>query len=134
MELGAVNAKDSKEVWYVEYVVMVGEDVLVIRIALKTPRMVLTYDIFLGISTVPIGMPFRGAVGHMLAVNAAVERLAEDVVTEVHVGNMAMAEDDIFQKLVLIGLTMSMDDVAAKYKLHRMSLALEEGIIDSYIV
>ena len=57
-----------------------------------------------------------------------------DAVTTAHVGDVAVVEDGRFQKLILIVLTMSVEDVAAEDKVHRMALALEEEHIDSYFV
>ena len=51
-----------------------------------------------------------------------------------HVEDVAVVEDDRFQKLILIVLTMSVEDVAAEDEVHRMALALEEEHIDSYVV
>ena len=49
-------------------------------------------------------------------------------------GDMAMAEDNIFQKLILIGLTTAVEDVAVVDAVHIMALALEERGIDSYVM
>ena len=45
---------------------------MAIWIAPATPGMVLTSEIFIGISAVPIGVPSRGAVKNMVAASAAV--------------------------------------------------------------
>ena len=52
----------------------------------------------------------------------------------VHVGGMALVEDDRFQNLILIGLTLVMEDVVVEDLVHRMALDLEEECIDSYFV
>ena len=64
-----------------------------------TTTMVLTPDIFLGISEVPIGKIFRETVENILSVNIDVQRLVADAVMTVHAGYMAVAEDSISQKL-----------------------------------
>ena len=50
-------------------------------------------------------MLFRETVNNMLYVNIAMQRLVEDVVTTVYVGDVDVAEEIIFQKLILIGPT-----------------------------
>ena len=70
----------------------------------------------------------------MLAVNTSAEGLAEDAATMVHVGDVAIAKDIRFQKLILIGLTPALEDVAAEDAVQRMTLALEEERIDSYVL
>ena len=77
-------------------VAVVQEDVAMIRIVPTTPGTVLTSDIFLSISAVPIGMLFRKTGGHMLAVNVSMQSLVSDAVTTVHAGNVAVAEDNIY--------------------------------------
>ena len=47
-----------------------------------------------------------------------------DVVTTACVGDMDVAEDGRFQKLVLIGKTLAVEDVAAEDAVHMMALAL----------
>ena len=81
-ETDATKAVDMVEVAMVE-----------IRIAPTTPGMVFTSERFLGISAVPIGIPFRGTIRHMLAVNTAVGCLVIDAVTAVHAGDVAVEED-----------------------------------------
>ena len=54
---------------------MVEKDMVAIQIPPTTPGTVLIYNIFLGISAVPIGILFRETVKHMLAVNAAMQSL-----------------------------------------------------------
>ena len=73
--MGASKAIDVAEVVSIKEVVVVEEDVVAIQIIPTTPGMLFTSNIFLGISEVPIGMPFRGAVDHILAVNVAMEGL-----------------------------------------------------------
>ena len=53
--------------------------------------MVLVPKRFIRISELLIGMPFRGAVKHMLDFNAYVEELVADAVTTVHVGAVDVA-------------------------------------------
>ena len=67
----------------------------------------------------------------MLAVNTSTEGLAEDAATMVHVGDVAIAKDIRFQKLILIGLTLAVEDVDTDYAVHRTELNLEEELIDS---
>ena len=69
-------------------VAVVQEDMAIIRIVPTTPGTVLTSDIFLSISEVPIGMIFRETAKHMLAVNSVVQSLAVDVVTMLHAGDV----------------------------------------------
>ena len=83
---------DLKEAVVVEEVATVEENIVDIRIPSTTPGKVLITEIFIRISTVPIGMLFREMVNHMLAVKAFVKSLAEDAVTAVHVGELAVAE------------------------------------------
>ena len=52
------------------------------------------------------------------------EGLASDAVTAVHAGDVAVTEDNIFQKLILISPTTVVEDVAAEDAVHRMALAL----------
>ena len=67
----------------------------------------------------------------MLVVNEAVQSLLADMVTTVCEGGVSMAEDNIFQKLILIGPTPAVEDVVAEDGEHIMELALEEEHIDS---
>ena len=67
----------------------------------------------------------------MLTISVAVQRLAADAVTEVHVGSMAVAEDCRSQKLILIVLTQDVEDVVAEDTVHIMALNLEEESIES---
>ena len=120
------KATDGKE-----DVAAVEEDVVSILIDPTTPGKLLTSNIFLGISEVPIGMLFRETVDHMLVVNTAVEIMVVDTVTTAHVGCVAMEEDGRFQKLILIGLTPAVEDVVVKDAVHIMALNLERGVIDS---
>ena len=53
------------------------------------------------------------------------------VVTTAHAGDVAVEEEVIFQKLILIGLTSSVEYVEAWDAVHRMALALEEEHIYS---
>ena len=91
MFVGAGKATDATDVVDVEEVVMVVEDVVAIRIAPTTSGMVLVPKRFIRISELLIGMPFRGAVKHMLDFNASVEELVADAVTTVHVGAVDVA-------------------------------------------
>ena len=77
-------------------------------------------------------MPFREAFEHMLAVNASVEGMVADTVMTAHTGDVAMEEDNIFHKLILISLNLSVEDVSKEDAVHRMALALEEERTDSY--
>ena len=52
-------------------------------------------------------MLFRETFKHMLDVNTDLQRLLEDVLMMVHVRDVAVAEDSIFQILILIGLTLA---------------------------
>ena len=112
---------------------MVEEEVVTIHIATTTTRMVLESEIFLVILAVPIGMPFRGAVEYMLAVNADAEKLVAESVATAHEGDVDMEEDDIFQKLILIGMTLSVEDVVAEDAMKGMALDLKKECIDSYV-
>ena len=62
------------------------------------------------------------------------ERVATDAVTVAHAGYVDVTEDDRFQKLILIGPTSSIEDVATESAVHRMALALEEYCIVSYVM
>ena len=110
---------------------------LLIQISPTTPGMVLISKRFLVVLAVPIGMIIRETVHHMVAVNAAVQRIIADAVITVHVGgvDVAMAisvdEDDISNKLKLIGKNPAMEDVVTDDAEHRMSLDSEEEHIDS---
>ena len=48
-----------------------------------------------------------------------------DAVRTAHAGGVAVAEDNRFQKLILIGLTLAMEDVATEDAVHTMALALD---------
>ena len=67
----------------------------------------------------------------MLAINTAMEILVTDVVITVHARDVAMAEYNRFQKLIMICLTLSVEDVVVEYAVHRMALALEGERINS---
>ena len=125
------KATDTTELVAMKEVTAVEEDTVATHITPTTPRTGLTFDIFLRISAVPIGMLVRETVGHMLAVNSAVQILVEDALMKVHVGDMSVAKDNKYQKLTLIGLTPAKEDVAAEDEDHRMALALEEKRIES---
>ena len=125
------KATDTKDSVAVEEVATVREDVVVTRVASKTLVTVLISRRFIGISEVPIGILFRDTVEHMLAVNAAVKRLVVDAEMTVHLWDVAVEEDDIYQKLKLIGQTSSVEDVVAKDVEKKMVLALGEEHIDS---
>ena len=101
-----------------------------IRIAPKTPVTVLIYKICLMISSVLTGMLFRETVGQKLAVNSAVERMVVDTVITAHAGDLDVAEDRIFQKLILIGLTPVVEYLFSEDAVHRMALALNENRIE----
>ena len=77
---------DGKAADATKEVAVMEEDMLAIWIAPTTHVMVLISEIFIGISVVTIGIPFQGAVKHMLIFNAAVERLVLDVVITAHAG------------------------------------------------
>ena len=81
-----------------------------------------------------IGMPFRAMVEHMLAINGAVEGLVVGMVITAHAWDVEVVEDDRFQKLVLIGLTLSVDYLYVEGTVQRMALYLEEDRIESYAV
>ena len=86
---------------------------MVTRIVSIARGMVLKSEMFLIISAVPIGMPFRGMVEYMLSVNSAVEGLMVDAVTTAHAMYVAVVEDNRFQRLILVSLTPSVEYVAA---------------------
>ena len=48
-----------------------------------------------------------------------------------HVGYVTVYENNRSQKLILIGLNTSLEDVVADDAVHRMALVLEEEHIDS---
>ena len=98
----------------VEEVAAVEEEVVVIQISPTTPGMVLISKRFRVILALPIGMHFREMVENILSVNEAVQNLVADTVMAVHVGDVVVAEDNIYYKLILIGLNFSMEDVAAE--------------------
>ena len=60
----------------------------------------------------------------MLAVNAAMVGLVADAVTTTHAGDVAVEEDSIFQKLILICLTPDVGCVAVGDAVHRMEIDL----------
>ena len=113
MVVGTGKATDTIEAVAVKDVVLVEENVVVILIAHTTPGMVLTSKRYIRILAVPIGMPFRGAVERMLAVNVSMERLAADALMTGRVGDVAVAEEGRFQKLILIRLAPAVEDVSA---------------------
>ena len=113
---------------------MVEEDVVVIRISPTTTGMVFTSKRFIGISAVPIGMSFRAIVNHMLDANAAVKGLVEDAVMTAHTGDVAVANYNIFQILILFGLTQYLEDVSAEESVHIMALDLEKDFIHSHVM
>ena len=82
----------------------------------------------------PIGITFRATVENLLAINVDVGGMVADTVMAAHVGDMAEAEDNIFQKLILIGLTPYMKNVAADNAVHKMALDMVEERIDCYIM
>ena len=88
MESG--KAIDATNAVAMEDMDVVEEDVVVIQIDPTTPGMVLTSKIFLGILEVLNGILFRDTDEHMLAINAAVIRLVEEKVTEVHMGDVSI--------------------------------------------
>ena len=104
---------------------------MAIPIAHKTPVTVLISKIFLGISAVPIMMLFRETADHMLAVNVAVKRPVVVSLAAVHIGCMAVVEDNRYHKLILTGLAPAVEDVSAEFAVQRMPLDLEEERIDS---
>ena len=118
------KSKDVMDVVAKEEVSMVEEDVMAIQITPTTPGMVLTSEILIGISSVPIWIAFMGKVNYMLAVNRSMERMVVDAVRTEHAGGVAVAEDNIFQNLILIGLTLAMEYVATDDTVHRMAPVL----------
>ena len=114
MVVDSGKAIDVMDAVAVEEVAMVEEEVVVLRIAPTTLVTVLIFKIFLGISAVPIEVLFMKTFRHMLSVNTSVQRLVADVVRTVHAGDSSVAEDNIFQKLILIGLTPAVEDVVAE--------------------
>ena len=70
--MDAGKLTDATKAVAVEKVAMVEEDMVTIRISPITPGPLLTSKIFLGISSVPVGILFRETVKHMLAANADV--------------------------------------------------------------
>ena len=131
MVVDAFKATDVKEAVEVEEAAEVEEDTVKIRIAPTTPGTVLISNIFLGISSVPIGVLFKKEVENMLSVNTDMQSLVVNAVTMAHAGNVDMAEEDISKKLIMIDMTPTVEDVAAKDRVHIMALALEEERIDS---
>ena len=67
----------------------------------------------------------------MLSINVAMKMPVADTVKTVHAEGVAVAEDDRSQKLILIGMTLAVEDVVAEVAVHRMSFALEEERIES---
>ena len=114
-----------------EVVALEEEDVLSIHITPTTPGTVFISEKCIGILALPIGMLIGETVKNMLAANTAVQSLVADAVTAVHVGNMAVAEDCRSQKLILIVLTLAVEDVVAEDAVHIMALTLEEESIES---
>ena len=108
MVVDSRKATDATEVAAVEEVATAGEEVVAIQIAPTTTGTVLISEIFIWFSAVLIGMLFREMVKHMLYVNVDVQRLVADEVTIFNAGDVAMAEDNRYQKLILIGLTQVM--------------------------
>ena len=122
---------DAAEVVDVEEVATVKEVVVAIHIIPKTPGIVLTSQIFIGISAVPFGVLFRKTPEHILSANIAVEIMVTDAVTMGHAGNVAMSEDVIFHKLILISLNLAMEGLVGSCAVHRRALVLKEERIDS---
>ena len=114
-----------------EEVSVVEDYVVVIRISPTTHGEVLIYERFIGISAVPIRLLFREMVKEMLVTNTVVQRLVADVETMVHVGHVAVAEEDRSKKLKLIGQNPAVEDVVTEDVVHRIDIALEEDRIDS---
>ena len=121
---------DAIDAVVVEEVAAVEEVLVVILIAPTTPGTVLILNIFIGIAAVPVMMLFRETVNNMLDISTDMQRLVVDVVTTVHAGGMDVAEDDIFQKPILIIPTLAAKDVVTEYAEHIMALASEEEHID----
>ena len=78
-----------------------------------------------------IGIIFRETVEYISSVNTAVEMPVADTLTTVHAGGVAVAEDDRYQKLILIGLTPVVNDVVSEGVVSIMALSLEEECIYS---
>ena len=132
--MSAGKATDMTEAVYMEEVAIGEEEVVAIRISPTRPGMVLISSILICISAVLIGMPVRGMVEHVLAVNETVEGLTEDAVTTDHVEDVATVEGDRFHKLILIGLTPAVEYVATEDMVYRTVLALEDERTESYAV
>ena len=109
-----------------EVIALEEEDVLSIHITPTTPGTVFISEKCIGILALPIGMLIGETVKNMLAANTAVQSLVADAVTAVHAGEMAVVEDGISKKLILIGMTPYTEDVVAEYAVHIMEDALEE--------
>ena len=131
MVLDAGKVTGATEEVAMEEVDAVEEDMVVILIYPTTSGTALTFKRFIGISAVTIGMLFSKTVKNMLAINAYIQRMLEDTVTTAHEGDVATAEDDRSQKLILIGMTPFMDDVIAEDAVHRMEPDFEEEHIGS---
>ena len=104
---------------------------MAIWISPTTPVTMLIFEIFIGISAVSIELLLRETVDYMLAVNTDVEMQVEDVLMAAHAGGVAVAEDGIFQKLILISLTLAIEDVVAEDAVKIMVISLEEERIES---
>ena len=68
---------------------------------------------------------------YTLAVNTFAQIIVGYMVVTVHTGDIDVTEDSITQKLILISITLYIEDLVAEDAVHRMVLALEEVRIDS---
>ena len=59
-------------------------------------------------------MLFRETVKHTIVVNTSIRRLVVNAETTVHAGDVAVEEDNRYQKLKLIGQTLALEYVAAE--------------------
>ena len=75
---------------------------VVIRISPTTHGMGLTSKILLVVSEILIRMPLRGKVRRMLVVNTSMEVTVVDAVMTAYAGDVAVAENNIFHKMVLV--------------------------------
>ena len=75
-------------------------------------------------------MLFRDTVGHMLAISTPVKWLVADAVTVVHAGDVVVTKDGRYHKLILIGLTLFIEDVFSEDAVNIMSVALGKERLD----
>ena len=113
MVVGTVKATDATEAVAVEAV-----DVVAIQIAPTKPGTMLVSKVFIGISAVLIGMPLRCMVKHTPTVNVDVGGLGLHVVMAAHMEDVVVVEDVRFQKLILIGINLAMEEVTMEDAAH----------------